>query len=224
MTNEKIIVLRLEAPLQSWGEQSPWNTRDTANMPTKSGIVGLLGCAMGLPRGSQELVELEKNMRIAIRADRAGSRTIDYQTVTGNPMRTAEGKARSIGNTIVTPRVYLADACFTVFVSVPDTWRERIVQSLNNPVWLIYLGRKCCVPTRPVLECENYPSNSLLTALTSYPLSKRTSDQILCEYDYDGKNNAYVLRPDILDGANRQFGLRQVTRELLQKGELHVPD
>ena len=42
-----ILVLRLEGPLQSWGENAKWDFRDSSTMPTKSGIVGLLGCAMG---------------------------------------------------------------------------------------------------------------------------------------------------------------------------------
>ena len=40
-----ILLLRLEAPLQSWGTRSRWDVRDTATEPTKSGIIGLLGCA-----------------------------------------------------------------------------------------------------------------------------------------------------------------------------------
>ncbi|MGD0905437.1 MAG: CRISPR-associated protein Cas5, partial [Terracidiphilus sp.] len=41
------LFLRLESPLQSWGEDSQWSERRTAPDPTKSGIVGLLACALG---------------------------------------------------------------------------------------------------------------------------------------------------------------------------------
>ena len=41
------LFLRLEGPLQSWGERGHWAVRDTAPEPTKSGVVGLLGCALG---------------------------------------------------------------------------------------------------------------------------------------------------------------------------------
>ena len=43
----KIMLLRLEGVLQSWGERSRWDHRDTSDMPTKSALIGLLGCAMG---------------------------------------------------------------------------------------------------------------------------------------------------------------------------------
>jgi CRISPR system Cascade subunit CasD len=42
------LFLRLEGPLQSWGERARWDVRDTAPEPTKSGVIGLLACALGL--------------------------------------------------------------------------------------------------------------------------------------------------------------------------------
>ena len=42
----ELIMLRLEGPLQSWGELSKWDSRESSDMPTRSGIVGLLASAM----------------------------------------------------------------------------------------------------------------------------------------------------------------------------------
>ena len=56
----ELMMLRLEGLLQSWGESSAWDNRGTASMPTKSGIVGLLACAMGLERGCEEICALSK--------------------------------------------------------------------------------------------------------------------------------------------------------------------
>lgn len=36
----KMLMLRLEGVLQSWGEHSRFDSRDSASMPTKSGVVG----------------------------------------------------------------------------------------------------------------------------------------------------------------------------------------
>ena len=58
VTAMKLLILRLEGALQSWGERSHWDHRDTAVFPSKSGVVGLLGCAMGLERGDARLAEL----------------------------------------------------------------------------------------------------------------------------------------------------------------------
>ncbi|MEV7027174.1 CRISPR-associated protein Cas5, partial [Kitasatospora sp. NPDC093558] len=37
---QAVLVLRLAGPLQSWGERSAFNRRDTPPQPTKSGVVG----------------------------------------------------------------------------------------------------------------------------------------------------------------------------------------
>ena len=42
------LLLRLAAPLQSWGSDSKFETRKTDREPTKSGVVGLLAAALGL--------------------------------------------------------------------------------------------------------------------------------------------------------------------------------
>ncbi|HQB07934.1 MAG TPA: type I-E CRISPR-associated protein Cas5/CasD, partial [Rectinema sp.] len=51
------LLLWLEAPLQSWGFDSKFNRRDTLAFPTRSGILGLLLCAMGAQGEQRELLE-----------------------------------------------------------------------------------------------------------------------------------------------------------------------
>jgi CRISPR system Cascade subunit CasD len=43
----RYLLLWLQAPLQSWGHDSKFGRRDTLNFPTKSGVMGLVCCAMG---------------------------------------------------------------------------------------------------------------------------------------------------------------------------------
>ena len=43
------LLLRLAAPLQAWGADSKFETRKTNREPTKSGVIGLLAAALGLP-------------------------------------------------------------------------------------------------------------------------------------------------------------------------------
>ena len=47
----KLLLIRLEGALQSWGEWAKWDERDSGLMPTKSGVIGVLACCMGLKRG-----------------------------------------------------------------------------------------------------------------------------------------------------------------------------
>lgn len=217
---KNLLILRLEGALQSWGESSKWDFRDSSTMPTKSGIVGLLGCAMGLERNSAALAELAQCLSIAVRADRPGVKFVDFHTVQGNPLRTADGGKRG-NNTILSPRAYLQDACFTVVIETDEHWHERIMAALEDPKWCMYLGRKNCVPSRPVLECQTTEYSSLEAAVRDYPMAKRAEYPIVYEVEKSGETAAGLLRPDDLVGADRQFSLRRVWRGAIKEAN-HV--
>lgn len=212
-----MIVLRLEGALQSWGDTSKWDYRESSDLPSKSGIVGLIGCAMGLERGSAELPKLAEAIRIAVRADRAGIRTVDYQTVTGAPLLNAEGKPKSTGNTIVSPREYLQDACFTVFISADDTWIDRIQAAFLNPKWCVYLGRKNCIPSRPVFEATIKEYDSLEEAVRNYPTAMRSADSMVFETEEQSSELSSYFRPDMNLLGERNFSMRHVWRGTVEE-------
>ena len=212
-----ILVLRLEGPLQSWGENAKWDFRDSSTMPTKSGIVGLLGCAMGQERGSQVLVELAQSITVAIRADRPGAKFVDFQTVQGKPLKTADGGKRS-NNTILSPHAYLQDASFTVFIDTTAEWQQRIISALENPRWCMYLGRKNCVPSRPILA-DRMEAADLMEALKEYPAAERAGKTMTYECEHPDSTAASIQRPDDLIGTNRQFQLRRVWRGSVERKE-----
>nr|WP_279221157.1 type I-E CRISPR-associated protein Cas5/CasD [Agathobaculum sp. Marseille-P7918] len=112
-----ILALQRGGVLQSWGESSKWDTRDSAVLPTKSGVIGLLACALGWARGDERIADMYDALQMTVRADRQVNRMVDYHTVTGNPLRNAEGKPRSTGNTIISRREYRQDASFLVIVA-----------------------------------------------------------------------------------------------------------
>ena len=205
MSEKKLLILRLEGALQSWGDSSKWDARDTGDFPTRSGVVGLLGCALGIERGDPALTALNDAFIMAVRADRRGEKTADFQTVTGNPLRNAEGKPKSTGNTLISVREYLQDACFTVFLLLDAAWYARVVSALKAPKWCMYLGRKACVPSRPVLECEAPAFEDLTEALCGYPFAAR-HDRVMA-YETELQNDALptVTRPDYLIRADRGF-------------------
>ena len=149
----KIIRFPFAAPLQSWGEDARWDTRSTTPNPTKSGIIGYLGCCLGYPRGDERLNQLNEELRIAIRIDRPGQILTDFQTVqgTGGIFLNAEGKNRTGGGTIITPKQYLQDAWFTVFLQGEDAILEQCYSAMTHPQWTPYLGRRNCVPSVPVI-------------------------------------------------------------------------
>lgn len=161
-----LLLLRLEGVLQSWGIKARWDIRDTASAPTKSGVIGMIGCALGYRRDSVELANLFDRLKMAVRIENPGIITMDYHTVQGN-LWTAAGNQRN--HTIVSKRYYLQDASFLVILEGEKSLIESISAAIQNPKWPIYLGRKSCVPTRPVFEGLTEEYANLEEALRKIP-------------------------------------------------------
>ncbi|MFI6476302.1 type I-E CRISPR-associated protein Cas5/CasD [Nonomuraea sp. NPDC050663] len=149
------LVLRLAAPLQSWGEHSAFANRDTLRHPTRSGLIGLLAAAEGVQRGRP--LSAYDDLRFTVRIDRPGVPLVDFHTIGGGLERsvpTAEGGQRSRETaTMVTRRHYLSDAVFTVAIEGPRT--AELAQALRNPRWHPFLGRRSCPPDQPMLLCAD---------------------------------------------------------------------
>ncbi|MBT2207276.1 type I-E CRISPR-associated protein Cas5/CasD [Actinomadura sp. NEAU-AAG7] len=150
------LLLHLSGPLQSWGERSRFNQRDTSRAPTRSGLIGLIAAALGRRR-DQPLDDLTP-LRFTTRIDRPGTLLRDFHTVGGGMPRhltviTAEGKRRSADTaTLVSNRYYLQDAAFTVAVTAPDPdLLDTCARALRAPTWPPYLGRRSCPPNAPLL-------------------------------------------------------------------------
>jgi CRISPR system Cascade subunit CasD len=217
------LFLRLEGPLQSWGERGRWSIRDTASEPTKSGVVGLLACVLGL-NADDDLRALSRSIRIGIRCDRPGSVLRDYHTVVGGVM-SAEGKVKINASTkepetVVSERYYLSDASFLVAVQGEPQLVSRLGGALKDPTWPFFLGRKSCPPSSPVLEGEgDFPS--LEAALKSMPVllrkpggSKEIHLRTILECRSDD-DNAIRRLDEIASHSRRTFQPRYVCEKLL---------
>jgi CRISPR system Cascade subunit CasD len=176
LSDNSILALRLEGPLQSWGFDSHYNRRNTGLMPTKSAIAGMCCAALGLPRGSDRerefLASIGTARMTAIAIPRNGAkkdlsvrRLEDYHTVGGgydpnNPSERAcitvsaeDGKPRAKRGqslAVLTRRQYLTDASFGVLLEGASSFLREIADALANPVWGIWLGRKACIPCAPI--------------------------------------------------------------------------
>lgn len=221
-----LLILRLEGALQSWGDHSKWDVRDCGDFPSQSGVVGLLACAMGIERGNPEIAALSSVLHMAVRADRPGIRMLDYHTVQGHPLYNAEGKPRP-SNTIVSPRWYLQDASFLVVLDMPELWRKRVEAALKRPVWPIYLGRKSCVPSRPIWEETTDAYSGLMDAIQNHPVCMRAGDTsapklLYYECEIPGDGTGSYTRSDKRISGGRSFELRTVYRGVVTKGEQDV--
>lgn len=183
-----LLLLRLEGPLQSWGGRSRWDVRDTQPEPTKSGIIGLLGCALGYERGDRRLEELDAALHLGVRVEHPGRVLEDFQTIT-DFLPTAGGDFKISGGTksaaalradpdvrpatILSPRFYLEDAAFLAILDGPPDLLAECGEALHRPRWTLFLGRKACIPTRPILECLTNSYAGMVDALENHPWDMR---------------------------------------------------
>ena len=166
------LLLWLEAPLQSWGFDSRFGRRDSLDFPTRSGVLGLLCCAMGAGGEQREWLELMARQTQTVLAfglskkGKEGARKAlprqpllrdfhmvgsgyDDQDIWQSLLipKTSEGKKAVGGGTKMTYRYYLQDMAFAVLLTVPEVEAQVITTALQAPAWDLYLGRKSCVPT-----------------------------------------------------------------------------
>lgn len=217
MKMSKLLLLYLEAPMQSWGLRARWDVRDSGSEPSKSGVVGLLGCALGYPVGDRRLVELDEGLRMGVRVDHSGVRLPDFHTVSG-VMPQADGGFKGSEdnpNTIISYRTYLHDAAFLVVLSGAEDILITCARALKDPRWPIFLGRKSCVPTSPVFRELTSKYESIEDVLRNYPWlprgGKDRPDQLRCIIEDE---HGESVRPDKQIGSPiGMYGQRKVRVE-----------
>ena len=215
------LVLRLEGPMQSWGERARWSVRDTAPEPTKSGVIGLLACALGMNDDS-ELRSLSRRLRMGVRCDQPGSTLVDYHTVVGGVM-SAEGKVKKNATTkepetVVSWRSYLCTASFLVALQSDPTTIEQLSFAIQSPLWPIFLGRKSCPPSIPpfvgVGDFASLPDALKSIPIESYQVAsaQRDADTIMVRAVIECLPGEGVLRRDEIDTLSRRTYSPRYTR------------
>jgi CRISPR system Cascade subunit CasD len=178
-----VLILRLAAPLQSWSVAHRHNLRGTLPYPSKSGVIGILAAACGIPRGSLghapvTLTDLA-GLRLATRTDQRGTLLIDYHTVSGashaphdprlQRLPTADdGRLKPAESTKITRRHYLTDAIFTAYLQGDPNLLTHLEQVLRCPRYPLYLGRRSCPPAGPLLMALDHDAD-LDQAMRSMP-------------------------------------------------------
>lgn len=169
------LVLKLHGPMQAWGEHTFEGLRPSANFPTRSGLLGLLGACLGIKRNDREqLHRLADSIGMAVRVDerhvprRDGTwRTVrmvkitDYHTVKDARDDYAGLKSHE---TIQTWREYLYDAEFTVALWTPPNATLSLAdleEAVKRPRFTPYLGRRSCPVTRPLFQTHLKAANAL---------------------------------------------------------------
>ena len=219
--DDKYLALRLQGPLQSWGFDSQYNRRNTGLMPTKSAVAGMCCASLGLPRGSdREGAFLEKfgELRmLAIAVPRtverwwAGDATQlevrrlqDFHTVQNT--RKADGRPKPCH---ITYRQYLTDASFGVILEGSANLLEQIAHAIADPKWGLWLGRKACIPSAPVLAglCESR-DQALKLLIGGEPLESFTRQEE-AENFAEGRDSL-PDQPLCFDSDRRTFAPRRI--------------
>jgi|SRR5690554_6177180 len=162
------ILLWLEAPLQSWGHDSKFGRRDSLDFPTKSGIFGLLCCALGAGGEQTKLLAswAERDLQVIAYAPSNTPRQPllrDFHMVGSGYDNTdlwqnllipkkSDGYKAVNGGSKLTYRYYLQDMAYAVMLQGPKAELVDLDAALKNPVWDLYLGRKNCVPTEIIAQ------------------------------------------------------------------------
>lgn len=160
-TERAWLALWLDGPLQSWGFESRFELRRTALFPTKSGVLGLICAAVGAPKGSAREREVLGGFAspgmVAVRLPRVAGkqelfvrRLTDFQTIRNARMAKNSNARRNVR----TWRDYVMDARFIVLLPGDRALAQEAAVWLRDPVWGVWLGRKSCIPSSPVLVSE----------------------------------------------------------------------
>jgi len=200
------LLLRLAAPLQSWGLDK-FERRGTETVPTKSGIIGMIAAALGYRRSQNDKTQSLLSLQLGIRVERSGMLLRD--------LHTAHGEDASY----LTNRYYLSDAVFLACLEGSDDLIERIAQALQTPVFPLFLGRRSCPPEGRVF-LRIVKDKGLLLVLLEEPsilpndISDISKRRIVIDADSNSKD-AYLQRdvPLSFDQAHRKYGFRR-TREV----------
>lgn len=162
------LVLRLEAPLVSFGDVAVDGLRPTARFPGQSMVTGLLGAALGWgwtrPRA---LARLQDCLVCASFAVRCGPLVEDLQSAqlaADDVMWTTRGVPEGRAGATYGPPYqrrcgYWSDAAYRVVLRVRegagDVSGVQLEAALLSPARVLSIGRRACLPGAPLLGSGN---------------------------------------------------------------------
>jgi CRISPR system Cascade subunit CasD len=171
----------------------------------------MLAAALGIQRNDDpKKLEPLTALRFGVRAEKEGRLLKDFHMV------------HSPKTTDVTERHYLSDAVFLVALESEDTaFLQKIAEALQHPVYPLYLGRKSCPPTLPIVW--GVREKSLEAVLKEEPPlcnEKAGTFRIAYEVPFGGIPVQDV--PQSFSQLHRQHGWRMKCEEIIT-GKEHDP-
>ena len=124
------------------------------------------------------------------------------------------------GGARLTYRQYLLDRCFGAIWQMPEAVCEKFAAALQRPVFDLFLGRKCCVPSEMIFQGMAESEHEATEILAS--LGKK--HQLVLQYAFRetaeaGEDTETILLADVpfRFGLHKVYGERWVKKELLSE-------
>lgn len=166
----RFLILTLEAPLMAFGDEIVDAYGRVRDFPGVSNLTGLLANALGWTRGERQSHQrLQERLVFAVRLDRPGIEIADFQTAkleandrgwtTRGVFEGRAGGAATYESPHIRYRDMIADAALTVALGLEPAQEaptlDDLAAALDAPARPLFLGRKPCLPARPLLAPES---------------------------------------------------------------------
>jgi CRISPR system Cascade subunit CasD len=180
----RFLVLTLEAPLMAFGDEIVDAYGRVRHFPGASNLTGLFANALGWTRSMRARHQrLQERLVFAVRLDRPGAEIADFQTAqlaagdrgwtTRGAFETRAGGAETYKSPHIRWRDMIADTALTVALALEPADEaptlDDLAAALAAPARPLFLGRKPCLPARPIVpEFQDAPD--ALSAAAAAPV------------------------------------------------------
>lgn len=225
------LVVRLDAPMMAFGSVAIDQVGPTKYFPTASMLTGLIGNALGWDWSDRNLHQiLQDRIVFAARLDRNGFLIEDSQnaqlakndrvwTTTGLP----QGRD---GDSYNAPhrrrREYLADALLSVVLRLDSADKsptlDEIASAIDRPERPLYIGRKPCLPSMPLLPQGSERWIESDTAWEALHLLPKKDERLRAQWPInEGPAVGMCVDRivDVSDQRNWHSGLHSGTRQII---------
>jgi CRISPR system Cascade subunit CasD len=183
----RCLILVLAGPLLAFGAEAVDSRGVVNDFPGASMLTGMLANALGYRRTEREkLARLQERLQFVARIEREGSRITDFQTAqlaaddegwtTSGVPEGRKGGVDTYKSPHIRRRDYDADKQVMVAITLaePDEWPtlDDLAAALRHPARPLFLGRKPCLPERPIFETI-LDADDLVAALPPNPAASR---------------------------------------------------
>lgn len=189
------LVMRLVAPIASFGGPAGYEYRGTDRVPSRSAILGLIGGAMGIRRDDTAGQGALRDLGVAVAVYGLGAQFRDFHTVQSVPkaaMKNPRSRRHALSQsddlqTTLTRRDYVTDAFIAAAVwqngaGAPDL--KQVQSALIQPIFVPYLGRKSCplaAPINPQIVDAAHPKDVLTAVNFGIATAPQTPELIVSD-------------------------------------------